>query len=145
MRESSSLEEKSAEIVAKNGEISRLMRRLTVEDDAESREGAEVAETLGTTSSYPRVLPMSLPKLREFSGDRSDDGESLEQCVLEFERHAELTGWVGDIKHLQLEVHLTGRALKVYDGLPAENRLGYDSLDEADAASSAGVLQTFAV
>ena len=79
----------------------------------------------------PAIHPINLPKLSRFSGERQGDEDAIEQFLREFERHSQLAAWVGETKRLQFEVHLSGRALKVYDSLPAERRRDYDSAKEA--------------
>ena len=59
----------------------------------------------------------NLAKLQKFSGEKVNDDDGLRQFVLEFERHAQLAGWTGATKQLQFEVHLSGRALRMYESL----------------------------
>lgn len=77
------------------------------------------------------IAHLHLPRMTKFAGEKIDNDESLDQFIREFERHASLAGWTGDVKRLQFEVHLTGRALRMYESLPAEKRLDYNSARDA--------------
>ncbi len=94
---------------------------------------AEGSEEATAQTSRPMVLSSAaanvrLPRLAKYAGENlDDDDDSLDRFLREFERHAQLASWSGDVKRLQFEVHLTGRALKVYESLPAEERRDYET------------------
>ena len=79
---------------------------------------------------FPTMLSLtwtlSLPRLQKFTGDKLDDDDAVDQFLREFERHATLAGWQGDVKRVQFELHLSGRALRVYEGIPAEERCSFE-------------------
>ena len=64
------------------------------------------------------VRPLVL--LNPFSGD-----ESWDQWIYHFECVAEVNTWDGEQKLKWLKVHMTGRAQKAFQHLPAEVQGGY--------------------
>ena len=86
-------------------------------------------DTLASLSSLTSTL--SLPRLQKFSGDKVDDDEAVDQFLREFERHSVLAGWKGEVKRVQFELHLTGRALRVYENIPSEERCDYEAATKA--------------
>ena len=77
-------------------------------------------------SAAGAMQAFNLPKLQKFSGEKVNDDDGLRQFVREFERHAQLVGWTGATKKLQYEVHLSGRALRMYESLKNEQRQSYE-------------------
>lgn len=74
---------------------------------------------------------LSLPRLNKFTGDKPEDDDGADHFIREFERHAKLAGWDGETLQLQFEVHLSGRALKVYEALALKDRQQYQTAKEA--------------
>ena len=60
-----------------------------------------------------------------------NDEDGLKQFVREFERHSRLAGWTGETQRLQFEVHLSGRALRMYESLKEEQRETYQIARDA--------------
>lgn len=60
-----------------------------------------------------------------------NDEDGLKQFLKEFERHSILAGWSGEVKRLQFEVHLGGRALRMYESLKEDQRHTYKGDREA--------------
>ena len=77
------------------------------------------------------MMAWSLPKLQKFTGERENDEEGLKQFVKEFERHSRLAGWFDEVQRLQFEVHLGGRALRMYESLKEDQRRTYEEARDA--------------
>ena len=72
-----------------------------------------------------------LPSLESYRGDKANEEDSARIFVNAFERHATLAGWTGEVKRLQFEVRLKGRALQMYESVPIAARRSYDSAKAA--------------
>jgi hypothetical protein len=88
-----------------------------------------VAEYPGNVASA--LLAWNLPRIQKFTGEKVHDEEGLKSFVKEFERHACLVGWSGEVKRLQFEVHLGGRALRMYESLKESQRQTYKEARDA--------------
>ena len=77
------------------------------------------------------MMAWNLPRLQKFSGEKVNDEDGLKQFVREFERHSRLAGWTGETQRLQFEVHLSGRALRMYESLKEEQRETYQIARDA--------------
>ena len=118
---------------------------LRTEDVAERAESAS-SQSLGTTNQTGRQMEehqshessvasamraWSLPRLQKFTGERVNDEDGFKQFVKEFERYSLLAGWSGEIRRLQFEVHLGGRALRMYESLKDDQRRTYEEARDA--------------
>ena len=61
---------------------------------------------------------MRLPALPKFSDDDSYDSNAFDRWVQKLDKYAELEGWTDGQKLLQFELHLCGKAERVYEVLP---------------------------
>ena len=88
-------------------------------------------QSLASSTSRNQVrvnsqLDLKLPALAKFSGEERDDGDTFDRWVRRLEKHAELQQWSERGKLLQFELHLVGRAERVYEVLPAELKQTFD-------------------
>jgi len=74
---------------------------------------------------------LKLPTLPKFSGDDRDDVDSLKRWLAKLEKHAELQCWTEREKLVQFELHLAGRAERVYEILPSQVKESYVKATEA--------------
>ena len=74
---------------------------------------------------------MRLPALPKFSGDDSEDGSAFDRWARKIDKHAELEGWSDRQKLLQFELHLFGKAERVYEVLPSEEKGKYETAIKA--------------
>ena len=74
---------------------------------------------------------LRLPSLPKYSGDDREDVDSLRRWLAKLEKHAELLGWTEREKLVQFELHLTGRAERVYEVLPSKSKETYAVATEA--------------
>ena len=82
----------------------------------------------GDTGSRPRL---SLPSLTMFSGESMDDDGAFDRWLRKFERYAQLEHWSSSERLAQLELHLSGRAEKLYELLSADCRHSFEAVIEA--------------
>ena len=62
-----------------------------------------------------RANHFKLPALPKFNGDDKDAVDSLKRWLAKLEKHAELQCWTEREKLVQFELHLAGRAERVYE------------------------------
>ena len=89
-------------------------------DDRDSRYREAHQSTSGR-----RKLRLTLPSLPLFTGDETDV-DAFTRWLRKFRRHAELEDWTEQEKLAQLELHLTGRAERLYEVLPADVRESFE-------------------
>ena len=58
----------------------------------------------------------------KFSGEDTDDTDAFDHWARKLDKHAELEGWTDRQKLLQFELHLCGKAERVYEVLPSEKK-----------------------
>ena len=68
---------------------------------------------------------LKLPTLPKFSGEDRDDVDSLWRWLAKLEKHAELQHWTEHEKLVQFELHLAGRAERLYEILPSQSKESY--------------------
>ena len=86
---------------------------------------------------------LKLPALPKFSGDDRDDVDSLKRWLARLEKHAELQWQTEQERLVQFELHLAGRAERVFEVLPShvkaessrERGFGISSVDAPQAAT----------
>ncbi len=79
-----------------------------------------------------RTRRMTLPRVPMFTGEeKTGDEETFEKWVRKLERHAELERWSEREKLVQLELHLSGRAERLFDLLPPEVKAKFTSTVES--------------
>ena len=75
--------------------------------------------------------PLKLPLLPTFDGANRDDIDALGRWLTKLAKHAELLRWSDHTKLLQFELHLAGRAERVYELLPTSKRSNFDEATQA--------------
>ena len=110
-------------------------RKKSKESSAtEERSVPEQAEFMAAIRS------MAMPKLQPYNGRDDPEGEKLDQFVKEFERHAQVAGWTGQLKVQQFALRLTGRALTAYESISEADKETYSNMREAFQAKAAPLL-----
>ncbi len=87
-----------------------------------------IAETQTMAEAGGRSLPCrtKLPSLPYFgAGDKRNDDEAFDRWVRKLERYTELEQWDEWCKLVQFELHLSDRAERLYEVLPAEAKRKY--------------------
>ena len=79
--------------------------------------------------SQPNKL--RLPALAKFTGEDRDDVDGFVRWLRRLERHAELEQWTERQKLIQFELHLAGKAEKVYEVLPNEVKQNFSDASSA--------------
>ena len=91
-----------------------------------SPKGVSQSEERASQQTTTRSLRMTLPSLPMFSGEDADV-DTFTRWLRRFTRHAELECWSEGAKLAQLELHLAGRAERLFEVLPAAVRESYQS------------------
>ena len=121
-------------------------RAITQKSDKSPKEhcekGASAAlhpPTDGTVSPTPSaasesqlvVQKMRLPALPKMNGEDKENSDSFDLWLQKLEKHAELEQWSDRQKLLQFELHLVGKAEKIYNVLDKESKKTYASAMKA--------------
>ena len=83
----------------------------------------------GKSAHVPESL--KLPPLPAFDGDNREDVDALSRWLAKLGKHAELMQWSERTKLLQFELHLTGRAERVYELLPSSAKSSFEKASQA--------------
>ena len=86
--------------------------------------GSPEPESLGE-STWGAGNRLKLPTLPKFTGEDRDDVDSLRRWIAKLEKHAELQKWTDREKLVQFELHLAGRAERVYEVLPSTSKVSF--------------------
>ena len=89
---------------------------------------ASVHNNYGTSTPIP--LLSQLPPITRFSGEEQPDGETFQDWLEQFESIAQLGGWNGGAKLVNLTTRLRGAAYSFYRSCTAEQRNNYKLLVE---------------
>ena len=127
------LEKKYERDLKTRDELIELMRGKKQRDVVSEVRGAG-AQSSGGGSPEPESLGEStwgagnrlkLPTLPKFTGEDRDDVDSLRRWIAKLEKHAELQKWTDREKLVQFELHLAGRAERVYEVLPSTSKVSF--------------------
>ena len=77
------------------------------------------------------LTSLSLPRLQKFTSEKLDNDDAVDQFLREFEQHALLAGRRGAVKKVRFELHLSGRALRVYEAIPDHERIDFKTASRA--------------
>ena len=117
-----------------SGELMDKKSTESVGAVVELNSNQEVASQSGGDGvSAVRVVfsSLSLPRLNKFTGDKPDDDDGADQLLTQCERHDKLAGRESEQLKLKFEVHLSGRALNVYEALALQDRQQYEMAKNA--------------
>ena len=119
-------------------ELMRVKRGAKQTDTPSSEAGGAGAQSSGGGSPEPEVPGESqrgnrlkLPTLPKFTGEDRDDVDSLRRWLAKLDKHAELQRWTDREKLVQFELHLAGRAERVYEVLPSTSKASFAAATEA--------------
>jgi hypothetical protein len=124
-----------------HGRIEAAVAAETRPPTAEARTGergvGDVEEGEGTPTGGGETTPgtragrpMKLPALPTFDGNSREEG-AYKRWVAKIGKHTELLHWSDRDQLLQFELHLTGKAERVYEVLPPEEKQTFASATEA--------------
>ncbi len=87
----------------------------------------------GLKRSEVQTGGMKLPALPNFSAETQSglEGEAYERWLRKLAKHAELQRWTGRNKLLQFELHLTGRAERIYEVLSEDVKTDFSKATAA--------------
>ena len=135
------LEKKYERDIRTRDELIELMwvnRGAKQTDTPSSEAGGAGAQSSGGGSPEPegpgesqQGNRLKLPTLPKFTGEDRDDVDSLCRWLAKLDKHAELQRWTDREKLVQFELHLAGRAERVYEVLPSTSKANFAAATEA--------------
>ena len=90
-----------------------------------------MSPTPSVASESQHVQKMRLPALPKMNGEDKENSDSFDLWLQKLEKHAELEQWSDRQKLLQFELHLVGKAEKIYNVLDKESKKTYASATKA--------------
>ena len=122
---------RKADLTANLGERSSSLGSGSPQASRESPSDISDTESAPMSSERRRSgRRLSLPPLSLFSGEIADDEGAFNRWLRKLQRHAELGYWSPSEKLAQLELHLTGKAERLFELLPNECRQSYEAAVE---------------
>ena len=119
-------------------ELLRVKKGTKQRETPSSEVGGAGAQSSGGGSPEPegpgesqRGNRLKLPTLPKFTGEDRDDVDSLRRWLAKLDKHAELQRWTDREKLVQFELHLAGRAERVYEVLPSTSKVSFKAATEA--------------
>ena len=107
--------------------VSPTLRGGSSENDKDV--GAKKVVSRDTPGSDEK--PLKLPPLPTFDGTSREDVDALGRWLTKLAKHAELLRWSERTKLLQFELHLGRRAERVYELLPASQKVSFEKATQA--------------
>ena len=107
-----------------------LLDREEANSEATKTRKAMITTNTLVDSNYAMSLLNQLPPITRFSGEEQSDGETFLDWLEQFESVAQLGGWNGHAKLVNLTTRLRGSAYSFYRSCTAEQRNDYKLLVE---------------